>query len=406
MAYTIEKLETVSLDLKTLLEENVFVLETGTVSATTKIRVAQNIEIKISDSSESKIILEKDLEISRIDGEEFDANQLTSSEADAGTLSGLISGSVVEGALQWGIPNTSLKFSKPITISIFVGADLNGETLNIVRSVSGNDSWTSDGIVSPAACVVSEGICTFQATKASYYAAYSTEEIEEVEEVKEDENPNSIAGKYYPPILPANILAALPTPNQTEQSSDGSGQAPTPEPTDVQPQNINQEPDPEVIKVATTNPEQLGLSGDSWVGTVSANNYNNDPDVYAVNSFGYKRLLLNPTIFGFYGHLGGFELVSGVVANVRDVLVTSGYVRNCEANDYKVYALEVTGEDTGLLHWVDMTPEQAIDEDPEFFKRVFCIDSLELEWFSIGEDYNSLNQVQIYSRSEIARIKS
>ena len=29
--------------------------------------------------------------------------------------------------------------------------------------------WTNDGIVSPPSCTVSAGICTFQATKASFY---------------------------------------------------------------------------------------------------------------------------------------------------------------------------------------------------------------------------------------------
>lgn len=177
--YTIEKIEVVPLDLQTLLTENVFVLQTGSVSATTKITVAQNIEIKVASSSESKIVLVKDLEISRIDDEVFDANLLTSSKTEAGSLSGLVEGNVVRGALQWGIVGVSLKFSEPIGISINVGGDLNGETLNIVRSVTGTSEWTSDGIVVPATCVVADDICSFQATMASYYAVYSEEEEEE-----------------------------------------------------------------------------------------------------------------------------------------------------------------------------------------------------------------------------------
>ena len=174
--YTIEKIEAVPLDLHTLLTENVFVPQTGSASATTKLTVEQNIEIKVASNSESKVVLEKDLEISRVDDEVFDANLLTSSETEIGSLVGLAEGSVVKGALRWGIANIGLKFSEPITVSIFVGSDLNGETLNVVRSVDGAGGWTDDGIVAPATCVVADGLCEFQATKASYYAVYSEEE--------------------------------------------------------------------------------------------------------------------------------------------------------------------------------------------------------------------------------------
>jgi hypothetical protein len=67
-----------------------------------------------------------------------------------------------------------LQFSLPITVSIFVGTELNGQTLNIVRSTSGVGNWTNDGIEPPATCIVANGFCVFQATKASYYAAIHT----------------------------------------------------------------------------------------------------------------------------------------------------------------------------------------------------------------------------------------
>jgi hypothetical protein len=62
----------------------------------------------------------------------------------------------------------------PITVSIFVGTELNGQTLNIVRSTSGVGDWTNDGIEPPATCIVTNSFCVFQATKASYYAAIHT----------------------------------------------------------------------------------------------------------------------------------------------------------------------------------------------------------------------------------------
>ena len=124
-----------------------------------------------------------------------------------------------------------------------------------------------------------------------------------------------------------------------------------------------------------------------------------DPDVYIVNSWGYKRLFLNPVIFGFYGHLGGFSKVKNTASSTRDTLVTSGLFRNCETNDVKVYGVETTGDDTGTLHWVNTTGEQAVADDSEFFKKVFCINNNEFVWYKQGTAYTSVNQIPAYTRS-------
>lgn len=123
-----------------------------------------------------------------------------------------------------------------------------------------------------------------------------------------------------------------------------------------------------------------------------------DPDIYIANEWGYKRLFLNPVLFGFYGHLGGFANVRTIVSSTRDKLVTSGLFRNCETSDPKVYGVETTGEDMGILHWVNTSGEQAVQDDPEFFKKVFCINSNEFSWYSKGSDYTSVIQVPMYSR--------
>ena len=62
-----------------------------------------------------------------------------------------------------------------------------------------------------------------------------------------------------------------------------------------------------------------------------------DPDIYIINLNGFaqqdasgrirsyngaKRLFLNPTIFNFYGHLGGFTNVRRVTPEVRDSFLT------------------------------------------------------------------------------------
>ncbi len=123
-----------------------------------------------------------------------------------------------------------------------------------------------------------------------------------------------------------------------------------------------------------------------------------DPDVYIVNEMGYKRLFLNPVIFGFYGHLGGFAAVKNVSAATRDAFGTSGLFRNCETNDEKVYGVETTGEDTGMLHWVNTSGSQAVADDANFFKKVFCVNSNEFNWYSKGTDYTSVSQVPAYAR--------
>lgn len=114
-----------------------------------------------------------------------------------------------------------------------------------------------------------------------------------------------------------------------------------------------------------------------------------DKDVFIVNEFGYKRLFLNPAIFGFYGHLGGFSAVKHVSEVARDAFQTSALFRNCETGDSKVYALEITGEDDGVLHWLNKSSAAVLAEDPNFFLKVFCINSHEFNWYSIGREYTS-----------------
>lgn len=144
-------------------------------------------------------------------------------------------------------------------------------------------------------------------------------------------------------------------------------------------------------------PSDYGLK-EGW--TISAAG-SSDPDIYIVNEQGYKRLFLNPAIFNFYGHLGGFAAVHNVTSAARDAFPTSGLFRNCETNDQKVYGVETTGEDTGMLHWVNTTGAQAVADDPNFFSKVFCINNNEFSWYSKGSDYTSVSQVPNYTRGTI-----
>src|SRR3989344_7444762 len=100
-----------------------------------------------------------------------------------------------------------------------------------------------------------------------------------------------------------------------------------------------------------------------------------DPDVYIVNAYGYKRLFVNPKIFNLYGHLG-WNNIKNVSPTTRDAFITSGLFRNCESGDQKVYGLDVVSEDVANLRWVNTSGAQAIADDSDFFKKVFCINTL------------------------------
>ena len=126
--------------------------------------------------------------------------------------------------------------------------------------------------------------------------------------------------------------------------------------------------------------------------------FSDDPDVYIINDYGYKRLFLNPEIFKFYSHLGGFASVKIVTPEIRDAFVTSGLFRDCENNDQKVYGIQTTGEDVATLNWVNTPGAQAVTDDPDFFKKVFCINNKEFSWYPRGSEFRSVREVPNYSR--------
>lgn len=141
-------------------------------------------------------------------------------------------------------------------------------------------------------------------------------------------------------------------------------------------------------------PSDYGLKEGDLISAI----FSDDPDVYIINEGGYKRLFLNPEIFSMYGHLGGFFNVKLVPVEVRDAFITSGLFRNCETNDPKVYGIDIEGEDTGNLHWVNVTAQNAVSEDSEFFKKVFCINGTEFKWYPKGNEYRAVKDVPDYER--------
>lgn len=142
-----------------------------------------------------------------------------------------------------------------------------------------------------------------------------------------------------------------------------------------------------VIKTAAIEPVDFALEEGDMIKTST------NPDIFIINNYGYKRLFLNPEIFSFYGHLGGFQNVKIVTSSVENSFQLSIYFRNCESADTKVYTLELSSDDNGFLHWLDISANDALSQDPNFFKKVFCINNLEFDWYIKGEDLSSLNQL-------------
>ncbi len=114
-----------------------------------------------------------------------------------------------------------------------------------------------------------------------------------------------------------------------------------------------------------------------------------DFDIFIINQHGYKRLFLNPAIFEMYGHLGSWEDVKTVSPAVRDAFITSTHYRWADDSDGKVYHLEVFGEDTGTLHWINMTANNFLSQGG-VNNAIFTINKSELDWYPKGPDLTSL----------------
>lgn len=138
----------------------------------------------------------------------------------------------------------------------------------------------------------------------------------------------------------------------------------------------NPEPNP-----GEARPEDYGLKEGDLIRAQG------DFDIFIINQYGYKRLFLNPVIFEMYGHLGSWDDVITVTSEVRDAFTTSNLYRYVDED--KVYYMEVSGEDTGTLHWLNMTSESFLNQggEPE---AIFTINKSELNWYPKGTDKKSL----------------
>ena len=153
--------------------------------------------------------------------------------------------------------------------------------------------------------------------------------------------------------------------------------------------NANEPLIPFTLSLATTifqeppvaRPEDYGLKEGDLIRAQG------DFDVFIINQYGYKRLFLNPAIFNMYGHLGTWKDVKTVTPATRDAFITSSHYRY--VNEDKVYHLEVIGEDTGMLHWINMIAENFLAQGGKA-NAIFTINKNELDWYPKGADKTSL----------------
>ncbi len=99
-----------------------------------------------------------------------------------------------------------------------------------------------------------------------------------------------------------------------------------------------------------------------------------DNDIFIINDYGYKRLVLNPSICLLYGHLGArgcFGAVHVVTTQVRDAFQTSYFFTNGETKDGIVYKMQLIDDDHAkLLKFADsfvMFTSQQLDANSIFF---------------------------------------
>lgn len=201
-------------DLSSLLAVGYFdIPNTASIISTPSLTTTTEVVINVStDEGTSTVILPDELVITRSDDQNLDPSTLTTSTVTTTSVSGLAEGNVVEGALQWGLEGISLEFSVPITISLYVGDALNGSSLDIIRSTDLSSGWTNEGIVAPAACTVTTGLCAFQTTKASYFATTRSS------------TPTSTPTPTQTPVS-----TQTPTPGPSSTPTPGPSSTPTPQ---------------------------------------------------------------------------------------------------------------------------------------------------------------------------------
>lgn len=120
----------------------------------------------VLDSSSIDITIPSGTEVTRTGGGNLDLTALSTLDATT-EINNSGNGYDAPGVIRFGIPNMNLTFSKPVTVSIPVGSAYNGQALHVYYRNEGSNDWSSQGV----SCVVSGGVCTFETSHATYFAA-------------------------------------------------------------------------------------------------------------------------------------------------------------------------------------------------------------------------------------------
>lgn len=154
----------------------------------------------------NKVVLSRNTQISSSSGGNWDTRDISLNVVEVSQIGGVGSDQSVIGVLQWGVPNLGLNFDQSIDVEIFVGEEYDGQTFNILRSISGNSGWTSDGLDN-LTCVISQGKCTFSTRKASYFAVSRTIAASQV---SVSSGSNNSSGPPGPEVCNKQMPVAIP----------------------------------------------------------------------------------------------------------------------------------------------------------------------------------------------------
>ncbi|MDA2936075.1 hypothetical protein MYX06_02565 [Patescibacteria group bacterium AH-259-L05] len=161
---SVRKAVSVSSDEISKLLELKYIETEQDITATEKVVFKVETRTKVvTTEGEAEVVVPDQTEVVRSDGEKMDFTKLTV-EDSSGKAGGVEDQDVVS-AVQYGIPEVSLSFNKPVTISIPVDSFYNGKTLNVHTSKSATRDWEF-----LTTCDVLSNKCVFNTTAASYFA--------------------------------------------------------------------------------------------------------------------------------------------------------------------------------------------------------------------------------------------
>ncbi|MFA5025919.1 MAG: S8 family serine peptidase [Candidatus Shapirobacteria bacterium] len=284
----------------------------------TSITTTTNLIITIGDSgSNSTVGLTAATIITELTDAEFNANLIVGSTIDVSSVSGLDVGYTATGGIQWGIPGTTLKFSQPVIVSLYLGAGYDAQTLNVYRSDSLSVGWTSSGLSTPT-CVVSSGYCSFATVEASYFIAASS----------------PIIPTATPTVAPTGEPTATPTltPTSAPNNNSSNNQAPGP----PEPPRCND-------RIPLTAPDLFRISTKKGSATIVYTPVNEQITGYAV----------------MYGHKKGDERYAAMISPLHNNQGEQSFTIN-KLNPKTTYYFKVTAYNGCVSGpWSDWIPAKA-----------------------------------------------